>query len=31
MVKLESVRLLDDMKLEDGKLYVKLCSIYLLK
>lgn len=38
MVKLESVRevlfqalLLDDMKLEDGKLYAKLCSIYLLE
>lgn len=38
MVKLERVRevlfqalLLDDMKLEDGKLYAKLCSIYLLE
>lgn len=38
MVKLESVRevlfqalLLDDMKLEDGKLYAELCSIYLLE
>lgn len=38
MVKLESVRevlfqalLLDDMKLEDGKLYAELCSVYLLE
>lgn len=37
MVKLESVRevlfqtlLLDDMKLEDGKLYAELCTVYLL-
>lgn len=38
MVKLESVRevlfqalLLDDMKLEDGKRYAELCSVYLLE
>lgn len=38
MVNLESVRevlfqtlLLDDVKFEDGKMYVKLCSIIMLK
>lgn len=37
MVKLESVRevlfqalLLDDVKFDDGKMYVELCTIYLL-
>ena len=37
MVKLESIRevvfqalLLDDVKLEDGKIYAELCTVYIL-